>query len=183
MSGRILVCCGPHSFPKVPDRDGSLPASLACSATLGQRHSSSLLLLPPLLSVLHLLLPSHFILIIPLQSSLFSSSPSLHDTVTTAPYYSLFKFCSGNQKHSPETALRGADHGPSARRHPGTRESKGLSRLSPHKWPWGQRSCVAHTITLTLLPLQVPLSLSFMLCLAPLPDCYFMLSLGRPVLT
>lgn len=134
-------------------------------------HSSSLFLLPPLLSALHLLLlPSRFILIIPLQSSLFSSSPSLHDTVTTAPYYSLFKVCSGNQKHSLETVLRRADHGPSARRHPGTRESKGLSRLSPHKWPWGQRSCVAHTITLTLLPLQVPLFLPFMLCLAPLPD-------------
>lgn len=59
MSGRILVCCGPHSFPKVPDGDGSLPASLACSAALGQRHSSSLLLLPPLLSAL-LLLPSRF---------------------------------------------------------------------------------------------------------------------------
>lgn len=83
---------------------------------------------------LHLLLPpSCFILVVPLQSSLFSSSPSLHDTVTTAPYYSLFKFCSGNQKHSPETALQWEDHGPSARRHPGTRESKDLSRLAPHK--------------------------------------------------
>lgn len=106
------MCCGPHSFPEVPDGDGSLPASLACSATLAcgtaPPRSSSPLLLPapppssspfsspppyllPFSSALHLLLlPPCFTLATSLRSSLISSSPSLHDTVT--PYYSLFKF-------------------------------------------------------------------------------------------
>lgn len=92
-------------------------------------HSSSLLL-PPLLSALHLLLlPSRFILIIPLQSSLFSSSPSLHDTVTTAPYYSWFKVCSGNQKHSPETVLRGG--GQIMALQPGGIQGPGRAKASP----------------------------------------------------